>query len=94
MNRYRWSVFSRVIAAFIGGYALTSLLVVAVSLGWPGNRALAVLSSTLVSFLIYAGIIMAVFHASSATRAWQWIAGTCLLLAIIVWLIWPHGGAV
>lgn len=69
----RWSVASRVTAAVLGGYGLTSLLAIAgaLLLTMCGmNKAEAVLATTIASFPVYAGIVMAVFHARTATRAW------------------------
>lgn len=69
----RWSLASRVLAAAGGGYALTALTTLAASLAltWIGvGKAEAVLTSTMISFLLYAAIVMAVFHARTASRAW------------------------
>lgn len=90
--QYRWSVASRVLAASVGGYAFTSLMTIAVSLllplaGMP--LASAVLTATMASFLVWAGIVMAVFHARSATRAWAWMAGAAVPLGLIVWQLLP-----
>ena len=81
----RWCVASRVIAAVLGGYVLTSLVSIAgaLLLSIAGvNKAEAVLAMTMGSFLIYAAIVMAVFHARSARRAWCGlaIAGTPLMV--------------
>lgn len=85
--RYRLSVASRVLAGFGGGYALTSLLVALLPILLPGNRAVILLWSTMTGFLIYAAIIMAVFHARSATRAWLWIIGASMPQAILLALL-------
>ena len=86
--RHRWSVASRVLAATIGGYGFVFLLTAAAPLVLPLQRAEAVLTSTIASFLIYAAIIMAVFHVRSATRAWVWLAVTSLppFIAIVLLL--------
>ena len=63
---------SRILAAVIGGYALTALVTLALSLAlpWVGvGQAESVLASTIASFLIYAAVIMGVCHARSALRA-------------------------
>ena len=72
----RWSVASRVLAAAAGGYALTSLTTLALSLllhRVGAGRAEAVLASTMASFLLYTAVVMAVFHARTALRAWTGI---------------------
>lgn len=89
---YRWSVASRALAAIAGGYALTSLIVLLLSLAlpWVGvSQAEAVLASTILSFLIYTAIIMAVFHARSAGRAWALLIGAGVPLGLVVWLLLP-----
>lgn len=77
----RYATASRVIAATCGGYVLTSLLSIAITLMMTAlgmNKAEAVLATTIASFLMYALIVMTVFHARTATRAWigLTIAGT------------------
>ena len=82
----RWSLASRVLAAAAGGYALTALTTLAASLAltWAGaGRAEAVLASTMASFLLYTAIVMAVFHARTALRAWLGLilaAVPCMLI--------------
>lgn len=83
----RITVTSRILAAALGGYVLTSLIAVALFLllrrqGMAQDAAL--LAPTLGSFIIYAAIIMAVFHARSATRAWLWMIGISLPVALLV----------
>ncbi len=82
-GRYRLAVLSRIVAGFGGGYLVTWLVVGLLSLCLPGSRASAVLLATMPAFLIYALIVMAVFHARSGLRAWLWIAGVAALLAFL-----------
>ena len=86
----RWSLTSRVLAATVGGYAFTSLLTLAVplTLGVLGmNRAQALLAATTASFLVYAVIVMAVFHARSAARAWAGLVLASLPSGIVLLLL-------
>jgi protein-S-isoprenylcysteine O-methyltransferase Ste14 len=74
----------------LGGYVLTSLLAVSSFLllqrqGMARDEAL--LAPTIASFLIYAAIVLAVFHARSAMRAWLWIIGACAPLAVLILLL-------
>lgn len=72
------SVTSRVLAAVVGGYALTSLLNIALPLVLAKagvSMAQTLLSITMASFLVWAAIIMGTFHARSAVRAWIWLMG-------------------
>ncbi len=90
--RRRWSIASRVVAASLGGYALTSLLTLALPLALASlgiDRAQALLAVTTASFLLYAAIVMAVFHARSAARAWAWLTAVALPFGLVVWLLLP-----
>jgi hypothetical protein len=90
--RYRWSVASRAVAAVGGGYVAASLFNLAVPLllaQFGVNQAQALLAATTASFLLYGAIIMAVFHARSATRAWAWLVGSALPLGIVILLLLP-----
>ena len=93
--KQRWSVTSRTLAAIVGGYALTSLITVALSLAlpWLGmNQAEAVLASTIVSFLIYAAIIMGVFQARTALRAWLGLGLMAIPCVLVIGLAKLTGG--
>ena len=84
------------LAAVFGGYLLTALITLAVSSGLPligPDRAETLLAATMGSFLIYAAIIMAVFHARSAGRAWKCIAVAAAALFLISWLMLPGAAA-
>lgn len=70
VNGPRWSIFSRVMAAILGGYLLTSIVIALLAIMLPGSRAEAVLTAMLLSFLIYACVVMWVFACRSASRAW------------------------
>lgn len=88
--RYRWSVFSRVVAATAGGYGITWLFSAAHALvlfRLGVERADAALAAMLFSFIVYAFTAMAVFHARSATRAWLWLAGVGVVLGLLVWAL-------
>jgi hypothetical protein len=83
----RWSVASRTVAAVVGGYAFTSLLVIAISVLLPRfgiDQAETLFAATMASFLIYAVAIMAVFQARTATRAWMGLLLFSIAPAIIV----------
>lgn len=91
----RLSVVSRILAGAVGGYVLTSLIAMALFLllrrrGMATDEAL--LAPTIASFLVYAAIVMAVFHARSATRAWLWIGGASLPIALLLMIV-TNGGA-
>lgn len=73
----RLSIASRVFAAVIGGYAATGLAAAAMARWLPLSKAEATHAATLVSFLIYVAIVLAVFHAATARRAWTLIGAIC-----------------
>ena len=87
---YRWAVASRVCAAALGGYALTSVLTIALALLWPLPKGQALLASTLLSFTLYAGAVIWVFSVRSLLRAWLGMLLPALLIGLLCWLA---GGA-
>ncbi|MCP1469671.1 ABC-type transport system involved in multi-copper enzyme maturation permease subunit [Sphingobium sp. OAS761] len=90
------SLASRALAAIAGGYVLASLVTAAIALllGRLGvSQAQALLAATMASFPLYAAIIMAVFHARSAARAWAALVIAAASLAAFAWLLLPGGAA-
>lgn len=77
-RRYRWLVFSRIVAAGVGGYVLTSLITIVMAQGMARLLgmlpAAAVLAASLASFVVYTVIVLWVFSTRSATRAWLGVA--------------------
>ncbi|MET4575498.1 iron transporter [Ottowia thiooxydans] len=85
---YRWSVASRVAAAALGGYALSSVATVLLGLVWPAPKAQAVLWATMLSFVVYTVAVIWAFYTRSASRAWMGMAlGTAVCTALSWWLI-------
>lgn len=85
MHAARWAVISRIAAAAGGGYIVVSVLAIsgALLLDMAGvNRAEAVLATSMASFPVYAVVVMAVFHARTATRAWIGLVAAGLPLAL------------
>ncbi|QEI09132.1 DUF3649 domain-containing protein [Pigmentiphaga aceris] len=74
MLRYRLSVLSRVVAASVGAYAVTSLISAAFALALPwvtgASRADAVMLATMLSFAVYTMVALWVFCVRTALRAW------------------------
>lgn len=92
-TRYRWMVANRVLAAVLGGYALTSLSTAVLALlmllaDYPANDARFI--ATMGSFAVYAGVALRVFAARSATRAWVELAIGMVVLGLA--LFWLKGG--
>lgn len=65
----RLSVWGRVLTAFPLGYGVTSLVVMALARLLPGDRAQVTVAASLLSFALYAGLIVFIFAARSAGRA-------------------------
>lgn len=87
------SVLSRIVAAVLGGYALSALFSLA-TLALPQrwfSPAEQVLWGMQLSFLVYAAAVVWVFAVRSATRAWLGLvaAALCLLPAVLLVLMKP-----
>lgn len=92
----RWAVASRVAAAIVGGYTLTWLFTAAFALllrhVWSMARVDAVLTATMVSFLVYAVAGIGVFYARSATRAWMGLLVASAPPVVVLLLLWGSRG--
>lgn len=84
--RYRLSVFSRAVAATVGGYGFTTALSVLVSRMVPMSRSEGVTTALLLSFVIYACAVMWAFSARTALRAWGGLALSACIAAVAWWL--------
>jgi len=90
--RGRWSAVFRIAAGTLGAYGLTSLVTVALSLLLARigmTRVEAVTAATLASFVVFAVIAMATFHARNAIRAWGWLLALSVPLTLAVLLSSP-----
>lgn len=84
---YRISALaSRITAAMLGGYALAALTSIA-ALALPMATPQAVLTGMQSSFAVYAGAVIWVFLARSATRAWAGLTMVAVPLALIAWRV-------
>lgn len=88
---YRWMVFSRVIAGFIGGYILTAYITMVLAQLLPMSRADAVVLASLLSYLWFCIAIIWVFAVKSAVKAWLGILGAIALFAAIHYSIKAFG---
>jgi hypothetical protein len=80
---YRWSVFSRCVAAAVGGYAVVTLLHLAMTVVLPWETYQSMLFVSQTGYLYYTGIIIWCFAARTAGRAWLGLAVVALPLALI-----------
>jgi hypothetical protein len=85
--RYRWMVTSRVLAAVVGGYALTSAATVLFALIWPLPRAEAVAASTLLSFALYASVIVWIFAVRRLRTVWLGLICATAVCLTLCWLL-------
>jgi len=85
---HRLAVLSRVLAASLGGYAVTALISAVLALALPllsgASRADAVMIATMLSFAVYAIVAIWVFCARTALRAWVGLIGVALPAGLIV----------
>lgn len=92
-SRYRWMVASRVLAAVVVGYALTSSATVLLALLWPLPKAEAVLAASMLSFLLYAGVIVWIFAVKRLRTVWLGLITATALCAGLSWLFLPGATA-
>ena len=85
--RYRWMVASRVLAAVVGGYALTSAATVLLALVWPLPQAQAVLASTMLSFTLYTVVIVWIFAVKRLRTLWLGLFIATAVCAGLSWLL-------
>jgi hypothetical protein len=91
---YRWSVLSRCIAAAAGGYAIVTLLHLAMVVVLPWENHKAMLFSSQTGYLWYTGVIIWCFAARTATRAWAGLALVALPLVLIdAWYLLSRASA-
>ncbi|HEV2543637.1 MAG TPA: iron transporter [Methylobacterium sp.] len=82
----RASVAGRVVLAAGGGYGVAALATALLSLTLPMARSEAVASATLLSFAVMAAIVVLVFSTRTFLRALLTVAGTALVLGVLLWL--------
>ncbi|CAB3853223.1 MULTISPECIES: DUF3649 domain-containing protein [Achromobacter] len=88
MMRYRFAVASRAVAAILGGYGLASAAAACLAVWLPLQRAEAVVTAQMVSFVVYTCGVIWVFATRNAWRAW---AGIVVPAAVFGGLFLAHG---
>jgi hypothetical protein len=83
---YRLAVASRAIAAILGGYVLSALATFALAIFLPMSKAEASMTATLLSFLIYTGVVLWVFATRTAGRAWAGIVVPSVVIGALIGL--------
>lgn len=82
-----WPVISRLLAAVLGGYLFTYCFTAALARLLPGERADAVLVSTLLSFALYTVFILWAFAVHSLRKL---VLGVALSLPLALIGFWPQ----
>jgi len=80
---YRWAVFSRALAAVLGGYALASAAAACLAVWLPLPRSDAVITGLMVSFVVYAIAVIWVFATRNAYRAWVGVLVPTAVLSVL-----------
>jgi len=85
---YRWMIFSRVLAATVGGYVLSALVMAMLALLLPRlsgiDPASVVQITTLLSFVFYTVIVIWVFSAANVWRMWFGLGLAALLTGAVI----------
>ncbi len=79
-------IFSRVLAALVGGYLLANVAAILLSYWLPGSRADTVMTATFASFFIFTGAVLWVFSARAVWKAWLGllVPGACCAVTIFI----------
>jgi hypothetical protein len=83
---YRLSIAARLIAAVVGGYVLTSQVTTLLALYLPLSLMEATLTATMLSFAIYAAIVLTAFAMRSVWRMTAYLALALVISRVVVWI--------
>jgi len=89
LHRYRWMIASRSVAAIFGGYGLAAAFSTCMSLILPlagMSRSDAVLTSTMLAFVIHAVAALWAFSCTSTWRTWTGILIPAVLFTLLAWI--------
>ncbi len=78
-------LLSRSAAAILGGYALTSAVVIFLGAVLPLPKSQAILAASLASFAVYTAAIVWVFAVQDNRRAWLGLLLPAVVLAVLGW---------
>jgi apolipoprotein N-acyltransferase len=80
-------ILSRSIAAILGGYAVAALASACLAVGLPASPAEAALTGMMASFAVMTGVVVWVFAAATALRAWLGVAIPAAVLGTLFLLL-------
>lgn len=87
-----WHIAARIAAAIPLNYVLTALSTACLARLLPMRTDQASILATLLSFAIFAVLVLVVFSARSVLRIWAAMTGASLLLGTILWISIAIGG--
>ncbi len=79
----------RAVAAIGGGYAMAALAAIVCATLLPTERGEAVFTGMLLSFAVYTGVVIWVFAAATALRAWIGMLVPMAVLGAAAWFSMP-----
>ncbi|MWL89398.1 MULTISPECIES: hypothetical protein [unclassified Cupriavidus] len=85
-------VISRLFSAVFGGYLLASSIIVASAALLPGQRASAVMASSLSSYAIYTAAVIWAFAARTTRGAWFGVLAPSVLVLAVAAVAWIARG--
>lgn len=95
IQRPWFAISSRVIAAIAGGYVLSNLMAILLSYLLStllaGTPADSVMTAMLLSYLLYAVIVIWVFSGKTLLQIWRTLTLTCLVCTFLVYFFKPEG---
>lgn len=90
-----WAIFSRVMAAILGGYVASNVAIIFLGYFLPfafgASKAQSLYAGMSVSFIVYLLVAIWVFSARSAGKAWAWLSAPTLTLGALSYAM--HLGA-
>ena len=85
--KYRWMIFGRFVLAIFGGYAFSALSAMCIANAFPEMRTSAVLSATMLSFVVHCAVFIWVFLVNSTIKAWLGVLIPCVVFFLLnLWL--------
>lgn len=87
LTKYRWMIFGRFVLAIFGGYAFSALSAMCIANAFPEMRASAVLSATMLAFVVHCAVFIWVFLVNSTLKAWLGVIIPCVVFFLLnLWL--------
>lgn len=82
----RLSIAARIVLAVVGGYILTYQTTAALAVLVPLEAAEATLGATMLSFLVYGGIVLVVFAVPRMWRTFAWMILAIGIARLVSWI--------